>query len=344
MNDEIEIIKHPIITYMKAFLVNLEYRNPHLHNDFELCLIIDGNVNICIANEKLALTQGSMILLNQNQPHELNSVNKNSLILSVQISHKFCDDYFPSLNKMEFDATNITNLLNAEQQLMFRSLLTEVALRYFKKNFGFEFACIGLLNILFYQLLNCVPYHIISDAEQSVSLKRVKRLKRIIDYIEDHYTEKLLLSDIAQNEKLSLTYMSHLFKSNFNMTFQQYLNSLRLEKAKRLIVKSDMKLLDICMECGFSDGKYLNKLFCRQYGCRPKEYRKNNRNIRDPEFVPSSLITMQKIYPESESLTILKKYFTVGNDYLTELTVRKAITVFARVDQSSPAEPLSEPD
>lgn len=325
MDDEIEIVKHPIITYMKAFLVNLGYRNPHLHNDFEFCIIIDGTVNVRTKKEEFVLSKNSIILFNQNQPHELSSLERNSIILSVQISHKFCDYYFPTLNKIEFDVLNISNNLSEQQRLTFRSLLMEVALRYFKKDFGFEFVCIGLLNILFYQLLNCVPYHTISDVEQSMSFKKIKRLKRIIDYVEDHYCEKLLLSDIAKKENLSLAYMSHLFKNNLNMTFQQYLNSFRLEKAKRLIVKSDMKLLDICMECGFSDGKYLNRLFYNQYGCTPKEYRKKNVNILIHESIPSNLITIQKFFSEIESLHILKIYITAEKDFLTKLSVGEAI-------------------
>jgi YesN/AraC family two-component response regulator len=217
----------------------------------------------------------------------------------------FC---LPNLKNIEFDVTDITNQLNAKQQLTLRTLLTDAALQYFQKDFGFELNCMSLLNMLFYQLLNHVPYHTISDAERSVSLKKNKRLKRILDYAEDHYTEKLLLTDIAKNEDLSLNYLSHLFKNSFSITFQQYVNKLRIEKAKQLIVNSNMKLIDICMECGFSDGKYMNRLFCQQYGCTPKEYRKTRSNTKLPESLDSNLIATQRFYTESESLTILKNY------------------------------------
>lgn len=308
MDNEIEIVKHPIIKYMKAFLVNLEYRNPHLHNDFEICVIIDGTVNVLTGSETSSVSKDGIILFNQSQPHEIRSVRQNALILSVQISHKFCDDYFPGLKNIEFDVTDLASQLDTKQQTTLRNLLTDAALHYFQKDFGFELNCMGLLNMLFYQLLNLVPYHTISDAERSLSLKKNKRLKRILDYAEDHYTEKLLLTDIAQSEDLSLNYLSHLFKNSFSITFQQYVNNLRIEKAKQLILNSDMKLLDICMECGFSDGKYMNRLFCQQYGCTPKEYRKSRSNRKSPEFSDSNLIATQRFYTERQSLTILKNY------------------------------------
>ena len=76
------------------------------------------------------------------------------------------------------------------------------------------------------------------------------------------------------------------------MTFQQYLSGLRLEKARRLLLESDKKLLDICLECGFSDGKYLNRLFAKRYGCTPKEYRKGQYKPTSAAEPPARLPTV----------------------------------------------------
>ena len=90
------------------------------------------------------------------------------------------------------------------------------------------------------------------------------------------------------------------------MTFQQYLSGLRLEKARRLLLESDKKLLDICLECGFSDGKYLNRLFAKRYGCTPKEYRKGQYKPTSAAEPPARLPTVQHIYGETESLRLLE--------------------------------------
>ena len=87
---------------------------------------------------------------------------------------------------------------------------------------------------------------------------------KIVDYIDRHSSEKLLLSDIAEKENLNLYYLSHLFKSSFGMPFQEYLSRVRCEKARKQLILTDLSLLDICLSCGFSDPKYFNRDFQRQ--------------------------------------------------------------------------------
>lgn len=76
-------------------------------------------------------------------------------------------------------------------------------------------------------------------------------MRKIIHYIDEHYSEKLLLSDIALKEDLSLTYLSHFFKDYLGIPFQEYLAKIRCEKARQLLLLTDFPLLDICMSCGF---------------------------------------------------------------------------------------------
>jgi AraC-like DNA-binding protein len=59
-----------------------------------------------------------------------------------------------------------------------------------------------------------------------------------------------------------------------NQTFQEYLNTLRLNHAKILVATTEKRLIDICIECGFSDYRYLYKAFKESFGCTPYEYRK----------------------------------------------------------------------
>ena len=118
-----------------------------------------------------------------------------------------------------------------------------------------------------------MPYETISAAEHRKQKQKYERVRRIASYIDEHYNEKLLLQDIAETEDLSLTYLSHFFKDHFQMSFQEYLMHLRCEKARQLLLLTDHNLLEISMECGFSDIKYLNKGFQAIYGTHPRDFR-----------------------------------------------------------------------
>ncbi|MFF2479853.1 helix-turn-helix domain-containing protein [Paenibacillus sp. NPDC058071] len=306
MNDEFEVIKHPRIKYMNPFLVHLSYRNSHLHNDFEICLLLDGELTVNSKRESYHLTKHSMILFNPIQPHELRASHGSALILSLQVSAKFCSSYFPALPNVVFDLSNLTDGLADEDARSLSSLLVEIAHVYFEQKPAYEMACASLLNQLFYELLQKVPYHLISEEERAKNTQRLHRMNRILSYIEENYAGKLLLSTIAEQEKLSLSYLSHFFKENLNMTFQEYLNQVRFEKARQLVAQTDRRLIDICLESGFSDTRYLNSMFVKQIGCTPKQYR-DNKASWDRHGTTSHMQSGQRFYSETESLQLMNK-------------------------------------
>lgn len=147
----------------------------------------------------------------------------------------------------------------------------------------------------------------ISQKEKAASLARQARMKKIVQYIDDHCKEKLLLSDIAVQTQLNLYYLSHFFKEAFGTSFQNYIAKLRCEHAQQLLLLTDYSLLDISLNCGFSDPKYFNKGFLEQYGCTPKDYRNNFRNAHLERYQGPRLCT-QEILSEQERLVILERY------------------------------------
>jgi len=150
-----------------------------------------------------------------------------------------------------------------------------------------------------------VPYCLISEKEHTLAANRAARVRSITDYIEENYGRKLLLSEIAEREKLSMSYLSHFFKDCYGMPFQDYLTRIRCEKAQQMLLSSELSLLDIGISCGFSDQKYFNKGFVTLYGCSPKEYR---RHFRPKEQMDRQgpLLTVQTILSPEESLSALE--------------------------------------
>jgi YesN/AraC family two-component response regulator len=147
----------------------------------------------------------------------------------------------------------------------------------------------------------------VSENERIATKIKGKRMQSIAEYIDEHFSEKLLLSDIAKKLDLDLFYLSHLFKDCFGMSFQNYLKKIRCEHARELLLLSNLSMLNISISCGFSDPKYFNKGFQQQYGCLPKQYRKNFKTEKLEEQQKSMLST-QEFLSESSSLIILDKY------------------------------------
>lgn len=304
-DEEYEIIAHPKIQHLNILLVSLAYRNPHVHSEFEISTVLEGEAVVCRNGKSETTKKGSVLLLNPDQPHEIQAVGKDrTLILAVQLSPKFYASYSPSTQNIEFQELFAYHGEEPMSNMFFVSLLS-LAYQYFEGKTGYEFECVGLMNLILARLLAQIPFIRISDQALAERDLRTRRLSRITTFINDHYTEKLLLSDIAEQEGLSMTYLSHFFRDNLNITFQQYLNNIRFEKALQLMAGTNKKLIDISMESGFSDSKYLNRMFMERFHCSPREYYKN---MRDAKRDSSMRACIQTVFSEQECLSLLAPY------------------------------------
>ena len=98
-------------------------------------------------------------------------------------------------------------------------------------------------------------------------------------YIEEHYADQnTTLTTVAEAVALSPNHFSTIFSQECKTTFIEYLTTVRLENAKRLMRETDMKGYDIAYECGFSDPHYFSYIFKKNTGFSPREYR-----LRDEE-------------------------------------------------------------
>lgn len=217
---------------------------------------------------------------------------------------------------MHFQTANITSAVPFEICLEMIPVCYNLGYNYYSNIKGYELLCMSDLFKLFWYIITYVPYITFTDAELQSKKKQQKRLCKNIEYIRKHYTEKITLSQIAERENLSLTYLSHLFSDTMNMNFQQYLNMLRLERAMFLLNNTNMNLLEICMESGFSDPKYLNKQFLLKFHTSPKDYRKQSKHqFQDSVDFSDENIKIQYIYSPMEGLKILRKHHHFNCDF-----------------------------
>lgn len=296
---EYEIITHNAANF-KLFLVELLYRNPHAHKDFEVGLIIKGSLNLITLSGVHELSTGDLFIMNPYQSHELQG-SEPALIMSLQVPSAFFETYYPDINHVTFLPEVISD---QDAKANLSKLMIDLAKEYYIKQPLFQFRCAILINHLFYYLFQEIEYTVQTEQEAKANRLKGKRARRIMHYVDDHYTEKILLSDIAAEENLDLYYLSHFFKDTFGISFQNYVNKLRCEHARHLLLVTDYPLLDICMESGFSDPKYFNKSFKEQYGCLPKQYRKNfaSLELKDQQY---NMLSTQKFLSDEASIVIL---------------------------------------
>lgn len=306
MSNEYEIVSHSQLRYMHIFLVRLLSRTTHLHREIELGMILDGTVTLHIGSRSCQLTRGDIYVVNPLEAHEFLSEGSGALVLSIQLSSRYLEALLPGIQATHYSGSARVRDHYAADSSRYELLcyyFVETAHAYLGRKPNYAYSCFSSLAQLLWLLKQDLPDLFTSRDDDRATKQKSERLLSITDYIEEHFTHKLLLEDIAKREGLSLTYLSHLFKDSLGITFQDYIKEKRFEYACGLLTTTDRKILDISVSSGFSDVRYLTRLFHERFGCTPKEYRKLSAL---PEKRPvSTLESSQYFFTQQDSYLLL---------------------------------------
>ena len=104
--------------------------------------------------------------------------------------------------------------------------------------------------------------------------KGYKPVREAKEYVKKNYASKIKLEDVASEVALSPAYFSSIFSKEEGMTFVDWVNEYRIEKAKEILRKGDCTVAQTCEMVGISNQRYFSKLFKNKVGVKPMEYRK----------------------------------------------------------------------
>ncbi len=111
------------------------------------------------------------------------------------------------------------------------------------------------------------------DVVQSKEKQSSSSVERAKAYIAERYNKDISLDEVSKEVDISPYYFSKLFKEETGENFIEYLTGLRINKAKQLITGSDMSMKEICTEVGYSDPNYFSRIFKKNVGVTPTEYK-----------------------------------------------------------------------
>jgi len=98
-------------------------------------------------------------------------------------------------------------------------------------------------------------------------------------FIKVHYPEDITLQQVAEHVNLSPNYLSGLLKREIGLSFVEYLNYIRITKAKELLSNTDLKSYEIAEKVGFTDDSYFSRSFMKQTGIRPNKFRRQSMQV-----------------------------------------------------------------
>ena len=311
---DIELVRYEKLKHVKFLVNRIQNRQEHIHNEFEIFLVLRGEGIAKIKSHTYNIKEGDIYLINSGEVHSyarnpqteiVPDSKKDSapLFLFAQISNHCLREYFPQIRTTVFNSCNLRDYMNENEVKEVVDLLVKSAKSYFLEENLYPLRVLGNISRVLTKCYERLPYEIISEAQKNNLKQKNLRIERIISYIDANFETQIRLQDLAEQENLSPTHFSHLFTSLFGVTFQDYVNIKRMEQCIRLMPNKEKTLLEISYESGFSDPKYMNRMFIKHYGYTPKEYRRRL-GVEQVE-VKQVIHETETIYSVTESVNAL---------------------------------------
>lgn len=279
----------PYITYPCSIPLDFAYVPLHWHDEMEIVYIKKGKGTITVDFQTYTVSAGTIALIIPGQLHsigqyEQESVEYENIIFhpNILISKKTdtcSSDYFMPL----LSGTVSVPLLYVPGSPCYPEIAACIDANddICRTNPpGYQLFIKSQLFMLFYTLFHgCC-----SKEPPKKNVKTLEKMKLILKFIENHYMDKITITDIAKEVGLSQSHFMKYFKNTMGTSFIDYLNEYRLTMASRLLVSSDSSILDIASEVGFENLSYFNRIFKKRFAQTPSAYRKK---YLQPQTEPS---------------------------------------------------------
>ena len=299
--DELEIISYHRIPGISLFLNTMDYRAAHFHSEWELLWLLENPLQVVHGQNSLLVPEGEVIFFNPNSTHELWKDRESCTFLCLQIQ----PGLFPGLENLSVDVFRIGEYMDTGR---IKASLREAADCLFRGSPFFEVRVMGLVGEMLYSLLTALPSHTMTTEELRSRDRRNARLLRLQKFVDENFMHKIRLTDFAIQEGCSVSYLSRFIRESLNETFQDYVNTTRFNYARKRMASGGVKMLDVCMESGFSDYRYFSRTFQEKCGMSPEQYSRSMGTARpESTAVRHSLHSLERFYPPEESLLLLDR-------------------------------------
>lgn len=242
--------------------------------------VLNGRCIQTLEGEDIFLDQSDIFILAPNIQHGIKVFDDNSLIINVliristfldifmnyikaksQLSHFFLDHIYAkkTMKYIVFKTKNDQKIENYILDMYQESLRNDD----FSDNI-----LISTLSIFFSTLTR--NYTPITPSPHSNTVD-----ERFINYIYKNYSS-VTLASLARHFNYSTPYCSKIIKEMFGYTFSELLTKIRMQQAENLLAHTQMSIFDICDTIGYKNPETLIRVFQKNYGLTPSQYRKKN--------------------------------------------------------------------
>lgn len=262
---------------------------PHLHRELELVLMLEGEAVAYADSVRSTLMPGDVFLSFPNQIHYYETIGPENYLLFI-IKPDLIPEFTDLFHMGTPQSPVIRGIGNEPRIRQLFDFLGEACVRSQAQSGDKDYTQSlkrGHLLALFSELLPCMTISKLSIGDSGA-------LRSIVSFCAQNFSENLSLSMLEEKLHLNKYYISHLFSERLGLRFNDYINSLRISEACRLLLNSDYSVTEVSEHVGFNTLRTFNRAFMKQLGVSPTDYRKANyaaKNLDSPSIRPHPVLT-----------------------------------------------------
>ena len=229
----------------------------HFHDFFEIEYVLDGSGCCTLNGQTFEMKKGMLFFMTPLDCHSVKSEGVE--VINVMFSEQLID--FSTLKPFFLYSSPKAIEIEPQMQPFFEMLLTEITQTGDQRQYGA--ALLECLLLKLSQLISSLGAQDLSDA-----------VSKMYFYALYHFQNKATLSTAAAYAGLTPSYASALFKKEMQVNYREYIDSLRFNYAKKMLICSTHSVSEICLESGFEDVPNFLRRFKMRFGMTPTQFRK----------------------------------------------------------------------
>lgn len=238
----------------------------HWHDCFEIELLLRGSAVQVLNGQRYEMQPGDIYLLNPTDFHSIET--EGAVVYNIMFSEEMLDE--DVLQKILSIDKNIIFRLSQHELHSAEFMISQMLYEFENTAIYSDSVIKNLMECLFILILRKCG---LSERESEVGEN--DSIRKSVLYIHSRFRDNPTLEQVASVAGLNKNYFSGLFHESTGKTYKEYLNSLKLEHAKKLVLTSNIPVTEICFASGFNSLTNFLRVFKEAYSFSPTAMRKN---------------------------------------------------------------------
>ena len=234
----------------------------HVHDVVEIVCLQTGSMEMTISGKHIMLLPGDIAIAFPSEAHSYDYVSEDASGLSLIFLPDTIMEFYHTFRTMQpvqplllhqDKAAELTGITRQLQKIAASDAAAPLKLAHLHLFLAYLFTSLPLMS------RSRNPHSTMTD--------------QVLQYISEHFAEPLTLESTARALGISRIHLSHIFSQQLHINFRQYINTLRIDRARTLLRNPSYSISQVAYQCGYGNQRTFHRAFLAQCGMPPNQFR-----------------------------------------------------------------------